>query len=203
VKNRALKNTIEFDTLIIDSVPSMIFILDSSMNIVKMNRAAFEYYSEHKENQGKERVGNVLNCIYSLQHPEGCGMSSICGSCMVRNAVLKAVNGEDTRKRKARINHGIDDTGSGTYYCVSSNRILFGNSSYTLLVLEDITELITLKGMIPICASCKKVRDDEGFWERIEHYLESKSDLTFSHSICPECTDKIYPEFADKKLTNN
>ena len=50
----------------------------------------------------------------------------------------------------------------------------------------------TLSGMIPICASCKKIRDDSGYWNQIEGYIQTHSDAEFSHSMCPECSDKLY-----------
>ncbi len=51
----------------------------------------------------------------------------------------------------------------------------------------------TLSGLLPICANCKKVRDDQGYWEQIEHYLEAHSQAEFTHGICPECIAKLYP----------
>ena len=53
----------------------------------------------------------------------------------------------------------------------------------------------TLSGILPICASCKKIRDDEGYWKQIESYIRDHSGAEFSHSICPECAKKLYPEF--------
>lgn len=51
-----------------------------------------------------------------------------------------------------------------------------------------------LSGFIPICASCKKIRDDKGYWNQVEAYIEQHSDAEFSHGICPECAKKLYPE---------
>jgi len=56
-------------------------------------------------------------------------------------------------------------------------------------------EVKTLQGFIPICASCKKIRDDEGYWRQIEAYIEEHSSATFSHGICPDCGKKLYPDF--------
>ncbi len=53
----------------------------------------------------------------------------------------------------------------------------------------------TLQGLIPICASCKKVRDDKGYWNQIEAYISEHSGAEFSHGICPECARKIYPKY--------
>ena len=51
-----------------------------------------------------------------------------------------------------------------------------------------------LSGLLPICANCKKIRDDQGYWKQVEAYISSHSEATFSHSICPECFNKLYPE---------
>ena len=55
-------------------------------------------------------------------------------------------------------------------------------------------EIQTLEEFIPICANCKKVRDDQGFWDQIESYIAQRSDTRFSHSICPDCAEKLYPD---------
>ncbi len=52
----------------------------------------------------------------------------------------------------------------------------------------------TLSGLLPICASCKKIRDDTGYWTQIESYIKVHSDAEFSHSICPDCAKKLYPD---------
>lgn len=59
---------------------------------------------------------------------------------------------------------------------------------------QALSEIKTLRGFLPICANCKKIRDDEGYWQQIEEYIQERSDARFSHSICPECTKKLYPE---------
>lgn len=61
---------------------------------------------------------------------------------------------------------------------------------------EALAQVKTLKGFIPICASCKNIRDDEGYWQQIESYLSDHADVEFSHGICPACVEKLYPEFA-------
>jgi len=53
----------------------------------------------------------------------------------------------------------------------------------------------TLSGFLPICSSCKKIRDDKGYWNQIEAYLKDHSELVLSHSVCPECARQLYPEF--------
>ncbi|MCK4672284.1 MAG: response regulator, partial [Candidatus Aegiribacteria sp.] len=63
---------------------------------------------------------------------------------------------------------------------------------------KALAEVKTLSGLLPICASCKKIRDDSGYWEQIEEYITERSDTQFSHGICPECMKKLYPEYKNK-----
>lgn len=69
-------------------------------------------------------------------------------------------------------------------------------------IIEELTqakqEVKTLQGFLPICASCKKIRNDQGYWEQIEKYISERSTAQFSHSICPDCLDKLYPEYKGK-----
>ena len=58
-----------------------------------------------------------------------------------------------------------------------------------------IAEVKTLKGIIPICASCKNIRDDKGYWNQVEEYVQNHTDAEFSHGICPDCMEKLYPEY--------
>lgn len=58
-----------------------------------------------------------------------------------------------------------------------------------------------LRGFLPICAACKKIRDDKGYWNQIEAYIHEHSEAEFSHSVCPECLPKLYPDLADSVLS--
>lgn len=55
-------------------------------------------------------------------------------------------------------------------------------------------EITTLRGILPICANCHKIRDDQGFWQQVEQYIQQHIDVQFSHGICPECMKELYPE---------
>jgi hypothetical protein len=59
---------------------------------------------------------------------------------------------------------------------------------------EALNQIKTLHGIVPICAGCKKIRDDRGFWEQVESYVTKHSHAQFSHSMCPECMKRYYPE---------
>jgi PAS domain S-box-containing protein len=65
--------------------------------------------------------------------------------------------------------------------------------------LDALSRIKTLHGLLPICASCKKIRDDEGYWSQLEAYLSEHTDATFSHGICPECAQKFYSDLGKRK----
>ncbi len=64
---------------------------------------------------------------------------------------------------------------------------------------EAIAKVKTLSGLLPICASCKKIRDDGGYWNTVELYVEQHSAATFTHGLCPECAHRLYPEVFEEE----
>lgn len=72
-------------------------------------------------------------------------------------------------------------------------------------LLEAMKEINTLSGLLPICSSCKKIRDDRGYWNLLESYIENHSDAQFSHGLCPACSDELYgrQEWYSKRKQKN
>jgi len=69
-----------------------------------------------------------------------------------------------------------------------------GRETLILDLQEALSRIKTLKGLLPICAACKKIRDDKGFWNHIESYIRKHSEAEFTDGICPSCAQKLYPE---------
>jgi hypothetical protein len=57
----------------------------------------------------------------------------------------------------------------------------------------------SLSGLLPICAGCKQIRDDKGYWSQVESYVQKHSEATFTHGLCPDCIKKWYPELDEKE----
>jgi len=64
---------------------------------------------------------------------------------------------------------------------------------------EALTQVKTLSGFLPICSACKKIRDDAGYWNQVEAYVMAHSDVEFTHGLCPECINRLYPEYVPGK----
>jgi hypothetical protein len=79
---------------------------------------------------------------------------------------------------------------------VRPHELLFRNLTRSEETLRrTLAEVKTLSGLLPICAHCKKVRDDHGYWTQVESYLAKRSDVLFSHGICPDCLVRFYPDY--------
>ena len=83
---------------------------------------------------------------------------------------------------------------------ISAEKIISDNNEMLIDKLQkSIEEIKTLSGLLPMCSACKKIRDDDGYWKQIEHYISEYTDARFSHSICPDCKEKLYPGFGKNK----
>lgn len=74
------------------------------------------------------------------------------------------------------------------------------------MLQNALSDVKKLSGLLPICSHCKKIRDDSGYWNQIESYIDERSEAKFSHSICPECAEKYYPDldiYDDEKGTHD
>jgi len=76
------------------------------------------------------------------------------------------------------------------------NRIILDQALLDRKIIEEsVNELKILKGLLPICANCKKIRDSEGSWKQLEEYIHNNSEAKFSHGICPECAKSLYSPY--------
>ena len=66
----------------------------------------------------------------------------------------------------------------------------------TMELKDALATVKRLSGLLPICASCKKIRDDTGYWTQVEEYIEERTDASFTHGLCPDCMRKHYPQHA-------
>lgn len=84
-------------------------------------------------------------------------------------------------------------------YAVERKRIENEKEQVIAQLQEALAKVKLLSGLLPICASCKKIRDDQGYWQQIESYIKCHSNAEFSHSICPDCARRLYPDLFQEK----
>ena len=81
-------------------------------------------------------------------------------------------------------------------YSIERKRTLLEKDALIGQLRETLADVKTLSGLLPICASCKHIRDDKGYWHQVESYIQQHSSAVFTHGLCPKCTQKLYPKTA-------
>jgi PAS domain-containing protein len=189
----------EFHKTILDAFPSPVFVVEKDVRIIDFNAAAGRLVGKERDSVIRRKGGEVLHCIHSKDVLEGCGKAPSCKNCVVRNSVNESFTGLKLVRRKAKLERVKGEEGLEVYMLITTPPFEYDNQTFVLLILEDITEIMTLRGMLPICSKCKKIRDDQAYWHSVESYLRAHSDLEFTHSICPQCAKDLYPDFLPSK----
>ena len=179
--------------MILDGIPSPIFIVDNDVRIYSYNKAASALFANEPGKIIKMGCGDALHCFHSAEDPKGCGGADACKKCVIRNSVDRIFHGEEVQRKKCELQITEGGKSEQVYFFVTTAPLTYKSKLFALVTLEDITELTELRGLLPICASCKKIRNDEGYWEKIEKYIYDRTDARFTHSICPDCAKDLYP----------
>lgn len=186
--------------LILNALDKPILVIDRDYRIVAANLAACRSFCLSPENIIGQECFKVTHKVDSP-----CWLTE--QNCPVKVAF--------ELKEKTRVIHKHFHGGKAIIEEITANPIIDdqGNINYVVEELNDVTELMKsmeiiehlkrelniLRGIIPICSACKKVRDDKGFWQQVEAYVRDRSEADFSHSICPECIEKLYPDLFENE----
>ena len=180
-------------TAVLDAIPSPILVVDDDVQIIGYNLAASQLLAQNPELVLRRRAGEILHCLHSTEKPEGCGHAAPCSDCPVRNSVNESVHGQRVVRKKARMQLVSEGQPIELYLLVTTAPFSHEDKPLVLLILEDISELMKLKSILPICANCKSIRNDKEYWQSIENYFKEHLDLDFTHGICPKCAKDLYP----------
>ncbi len=181
----------------LEALPDPVFLIDSEQRVTYLNSRAAALHGDNPESLLRERSGEVVHCVNASG---GCGSGEACKTCLVQNTIAEAGEGKAVVRRKARMEWERNGRAEPAYLMITAAPLDHDGKRYVLMVLEDISEIVQLKELIPICAQCKKVRNDKEYWDSIEVYLGKELDINFSHSICPDCMKELYGEELSRKV---
>ena len=192
--------------MIVDDDPDLLF---ASARIIKS--ANYEVLTAATAGQCMEIVKNNRPDLILLDVilPDADGQA-LCSQIKADPALNKifVVLISGTKTDSAEQADGLDIGADGYIARPISNRELLARVNAMVRILraererdqliiqlkETLAKVKKLSGLLPICAGCKKIRDDQGYWQQIESYLNEHSDAIMSHGICPECAEKYYPD---------
>jgi len=187
----------DYHRTILDAMPCPVFVVEEDVRILDFNTAASAILNEDRKIVLRQRAGDVLHCIHSLETPEGCGHAVACTECPIRNSVNRALLGETPPRQTVKMELLLKQGEAvEALFLITVAPLTFENIPMAVVILEDIREISLLRQMLPICANCKQVRDDTNYWQSVESYLSSHLEIDCSHSLCPDCAKKLFPEYA-------
>jgi hypothetical protein len=109
-----------------------------------------------------------------------------------------AASGGKSRRVKSAMSLCSNGSVKEVDLLVTASPFGHGGTSYVFLLLEDVSELVRLRSLLPVCAWCRKIRTEGNYWESLEEYFRSQFDVDVTHSICDDCASKlIRGELAD------
>jgi len=183
---------------LIHEIPDMVFFTDTAGKYLLANKATERFMGLSQE----ELIGRTNQGLLPPDLSEECKKSD--------NEVLKSLkpvhveehysSGDEEKyfdTIKAPIFDNVDNVAGIVAICrdVTERKRAEEEREKLILALQDaLAHVKTLKGLLPICAWCKKIRDDRGYWTKVETYIAQHSDASFTHGICPECLKKVDPE---------
>lgn len=180
----------------LDAVHPSVLVLDAGMRVVFRNRAAAERSVGMVP--GGDKLGDALLCPHAVERPEGCGNSPFCGDCEVRRIIEQAVVEGVPRRERVLLSRSVEGESRPAPTVVTAAPFEYKGLRLCLLCLDDVSELAQLRALLPICANCKRIRTGQDYWEQVEAYINTHlADIKFTHGICPQCSEKLYPELND------
>ena len=184
--------------ILFDAVPSPILIVEDDVRILDYNVAGAGLLGQDRRLQYMKRGGDALHCVHSYESPEGCGRADHCRDCIIRNSVSEALrDGKPCRRRTMVELMDIPaKTRKELMLLVTASPFRYDGKTLVVLVLDDVSELLQLQKILPICSHCKKIRNDANYWKSVEEYFLEHQNLLFSHSICESCMREHFPETA-------
>lgn len=195
---KILRTTEEHYRLLFENSPLPIWAYDrDTLGFLMVNEACIQHYGYSREEFLKMKIMDVCppEEVLKLLSEIAQGLPAV-----HRTGVRHHRKKEGTLMDVEIVGYSVDGDENSPRIVVAQDvtERMHAESEREKLIVqlqEALTNVKTLRGLLPICASCKSIRDDQGYWNRIETYISSRSQAEFSHGLCPECERKLYPEF--------
>jgi hypothetical protein len=184
----------DYSRALLDAVPLPIFLVDEDVRIFDFNTAAAQLLNGEKGDVLLRRSGEAMHCVHASEVAASCGRGPSCQDCVVRNSVRAAWQGNEIVRQQTQMDLRHAGGSRAVQLLVTAVPTVIRAERRVLLVLEDISELVHLRRLLPICSHCKRIRDDREYWHSLESYLSTRLNLDLTHGICPTCVEKMRAE---------
>jgi hypothetical protein len=176
----------------LEAFPAAAMVVDRDHRVTAINGVARTALGVGEQAIGR-RPGEVIGCVTARR--QGCGGAGECTECTLWRAVDAALSEGPPVQQEFPVEVTGGDGTTRKVFLASAGAArgpLAGGGGRVIVILQDITLLHRLSGLVPICASCKSVRRPDQGWEAVETFVEAHSHALFSHTFCPDCLARYY-----------
>ncbi len=181
---------------LLDAIPSMAFIVDSAATILEANRAARLWLGDRGEARLGKPLGSTVHCIFPRDSRGECGATDFCPSCLVRRSIEAAAAGRPAPRRLAHMLVQANGQPEDCWFQVSASPVSLGGRDLVLVALEDATQLVELRAMLPLCPGCGTHREPSDPLAQAQVFLRKHPDFLLADELCAECQQQP-PAVAD------
>jgi hypothetical protein len=183
--------------LLFEALPVPLFVVDEDVRILASNGAARALAGTGGTAAAlRTRGGEALHCINSINAFGGCGHAEACRTCVVRGAVTTSARAGAVVRKPQRMRLAGAGGEKDMFVLVTTAPLRGEGPARVVLLLQEIGELVSVEGLVPVCMHCRKVRDEAQGWQPMEAYLKANLDVDVTHGLCPDCLRVHYPEYA-------
>ncbi len=195
-----LIRNLDFLHILLEAVPSCLFVMDSDLRVLHLNSAAARMAGSD-QTVFMHRGGEVLHCIHASETPGGCGQAVLCRECLIRNSVRKAVTGSRIHRETTKMKFITPEGASEVHLQITSSPIMYEGNSYALLVIEDISELMKIQEALQ--DSEVRLRNISSVLGEGVYVLDRNNCLTFMNPEAEKLLGWTEAELLGKKCTTS
>jgi len=175
---------------LLDAIPSLAFIADANVTVLEANRSARQWLGDGVGTQLGQPLGNVFQCIFPRDSRGVCGTTDFCPSCFVRRSIEAVSSGRPAPRRLAHMILGTAVPSEDRWFQVSASPFTLGDRELVLVVLEDATQLVELRELLPLCPGCGASRESSDLLAQARVFLNKHPDFLRADELCTECRQR-------------
>jgi PAS domain-containing protein len=175
---------------LLDAFPSLALIADADATIIEANRSARQWLGDRAGTRLGLSLGNTLHCIFPHESRGGCGATDFCPSCFVRRSIETVLSEQPAPRRLAHMIVNTDGQSEDRWFQVSASPLALGDRKLVLVVLEDATQLVELRALLPLCPGCSASHEASDPLGQARIFLRKHPDFLLADELCTECRQR-------------
>lgn len=175
---------------LLDAIPSLAFVVDADATVLEANRAARLWLADGAAVRLKLPPGDVLRCIFPRDSRGDCGTTEGCPSCGLRRSIEAAIAGRPAPRRVAHMLVSPAGRPEDRWFLVSASPLALEGRRLAVVVLEDATQLVELRELLPFCPGCGASREAPDPLGQARIFLRKHPDFLLADELCADCRDR-------------